>query len=77
LFKIIKATQFRRNARSVIDDVADAQTTYIVTRYDKPQAVLLTYAQYQQFFAETGVELSGDDADEHRPDSAKPGKPAA
>ena len=41
MFKIIKATQFRRNARSVIDDVDDAQTTYIVTRYGKPQAVVL------------------------------------
>jgi prevent-host-death family protein len=76
MFKIIKATQFRRNARSVIDEVADAQTTYIVTRYGKPQAVLLTYAQYQQFFAATEPDLSGDDTDKHHRDSAKPGKPA-
>ena len=55
MFKIITATQFRRNARSVIDDVADAQTTYIVTRYGKPKAVLLTYAQYRDSSTPTGI----------------------
>ena len=49
--KIIGVTELQRNFRDVFDDVVDQKASYILTRGSRPEAVLISYEQYQKFVA--------------------------
>jgi prevent-host-death family protein len=54
--KIIGVTALQRKFRAVFEDVVINHTPYIVTRGDRPEAVLISYDQYIKF---TRVEEAG------------------
>jgi prevent-host-death family protein len=49
--KIIGVTELQRNFRNVLDEVAEQQASYILTRGSRPEAVLISYDQYRRFVA--------------------------
>ncbi len=48
MLKIIGVTDLQRGFRKVFDEVAEGRTPYVVTRGSRPEAVLLSYDEYQQ-----------------------------
>jgi prevent-host-death family protein len=66
MLKVITATEFRRNVPAVVDEVAGQKLTCIVTRYGKPEAVLITFAEYQRLTGAGKSDASATDANEHR-----------
>lgn len=47
--KIIGVTELQRKFRAVFDDVVNKQTSYVLTRGSRPEAVLISYDQYVEF----------------------------
>ncbi|MCL4487042.1 MAG: type II toxin-antitoxin system Phd/YefM family antitoxin [Chloroflexi bacterium] len=47
--KIIGVTELQRKFRSVLDEVVERHTPYILTRGSRPEAVLVPYDQYLKF----------------------------
>jgi len=47
--KIIGVTELQRRFRDVFDEVVQRHTPYILTRGSRPEAVLISYEQYQRF----------------------------
>jgi prevent-host-death family protein len=49
--KIIGVTELQRSFRSVFDEVANENTPYVLTRGSRPEAALISYADYLKFQA--------------------------
>jgi len=47
--RIIGVTELQRKFRTVFDEVARRHVPYILTRGSRPEAVLISYAQYLKF----------------------------
>jgi prevent-host-death family protein len=47
--KIIGVTELQRKFRAVFEDVVNKQTSYVLTRGSRPEAVLISYDQYVKF----------------------------
>lgn len=46
--KIIGTTDLQRNFKAVLDEVAKENIPYILTRGSRPEAVLVSYTEYQR-----------------------------
>ncbi len=51
MLKIIGVTELQRRFRSVFDEVVDQQTPVVLTRGSRPEAVLISYQEYQRLQA--------------------------
>jgi len=49
--KVIGVTELQRSFRKVFDEVAESSTPYVLIRGSRPQAALISYADYEQFQA--------------------------
>ncbi len=47
--KVIGVTELQRNFRKVFDDVKETQTPYVLIRGSRPEAALISYADFEQF----------------------------
>lgn len=47
--KIIGVTELQRQFRTVFDEVVERNTSYVLTRGSRPEAVLVPYEQYLKF----------------------------
>ena len=49
--KVIGVTELQRRFRSVFDEVAKENVPYVLTRGSRPEAALISYADYLRFQA--------------------------
>lgn len=49
--KIIGVTELQRKFRSILDEVALDNTPYVLTRGSRPQAAIISYAEFARFLA--------------------------
>ena len=47
--KIVGVTELQRRFRSIFDDVVSKKTPVILTRGSRPEAVLISYEDFQRF----------------------------
>ena len=57
MLKIIGVTKLQRRFRSVFDEVVEQQTPVVLTRGSRPEAVLISYQEYQRLQAAQAEEL--------------------
>ena len=51
MYKIIGVTELQRRLRTVLDQVAEENVSYVLTRGHKPKAALIPYKEYLRFQA--------------------------
>ena len=49
MYKIIGVTELQRRLRAVLDQVAEENVSYVLTRGHKPKAALIPYKEYLRF----------------------------
>lgn len=49
--KVIGVTELQRSFRKVFDEVAQSNTPYVLIRGSRPEAALISYADFEQFQA--------------------------
>lgn len=49
--KIIGVTELQRHFRDVFEEVAEEQIPYVLTRGSRPEAVLISYAEFLRYQA--------------------------
>lgn len=47
--KIIGVTELQRSFRKIFDEVAEGNTPYVLLRGSRPEAALISYADFEQF----------------------------
>ncbi len=47
--KVIGVTELQRSFRKVFDEVAEDHTPYVLIRGSRPEAALISYADFEQF----------------------------
>jgi prevent-host-death family protein len=47
--KIIGVTELQRSFRKIFDEVAEGATPYVLLRGSRPEAALISYADFEQF----------------------------
>lgn len=57
MLKIIGVTELQRRFRSVFDEVVEQQTPVVLTRGSRPEAVLISYQEYQRLQAAQAEEV--------------------
>lgn len=51
MLKIIGVTELQRSFRLVFDEVVEQQTSVVLTRGSRPEAVLISYEEFQRYQA--------------------------
>ncbi|MBP7964435.1 MAG: type II toxin-antitoxin system Phd/YefM family antitoxin [Caldilineaceae bacterium] len=49
--KVIGVTELQRNFRKIFDEVKETQMPYVLFRGSRPEAALISYADFEQFQA--------------------------
>jgi prevent-host-death family protein len=55
LSKTLTMEQAQRRLKSVIDDVRENKTPYVLTRFGRPQALILSIEQYEEMQEELAL----------------------
>ncbi len=49
--KVVGVTELQRNFRKIFDDVKETHMPYVLIRGSRPEAALISYADFEQFQA--------------------------
>lgn len=55
MHRVIGVTALRRHFRSVLEEVNNSRTPYVLTRHGRPEAALIPYEDYLKFQQVQGI----------------------